>query len=213
MPRNNQIGRSRPRAPRISAMSINSLRPPQFQSSIRFKHRFRFLANSHAGPTSITRANLLNLVVVGTASSTSSRIFSGAKLNRVEMWAVAGSTTTSATTTISVEWLSSYGPSSEVSDNGNSLNTAHLVTTPPRQSLASFWSLTGSNESEVLFNIISEQGCIVDVWVDFVLMDSETPVFNSGYTVVPTANQVYVSYLDGINAAAIWAPVSYTTVH
>jgi hypothetical protein len=185
---------------------------PQFQSTVHVRHHFRYFAAT-ALNGSLTRAELLNLLVVADSTVTEGwRIFSGIKLNRVEIRAVSqtsGAGSDTVPLTISVEWTSTYGPSSEVSDSGTPIHPPLIITSPPPQSLASFWSLTGSNESDViaLYNI--PQGAVIDIWVDAILQDGQTPVSVNGFSSM-TAGQVYALALDG-RASNKLQPVSYTT--
>jgi hypothetical protein len=185
---------------------------PQFQSTVHVRHHFRFFA-FQAFNGNLTRAELLNLIVVADSTVTEGwRVFSGVKLNRVEIRAVsatsgAGSDTQILTTT--VEWTSTYGPSSEVSDSGTPLHPPLIITSPPPQSLASFWSLTGSNESDVIAILGVPQGAVMDIWVDAILQDGQTPVAITGFSSM-TAGQVYALALDG-RASNKLQPVSYTT--
>jgi len=154
------------------ATRVGFIRPPPFQANFRVKHRYRFQATSAGNSILITRRDLLNLNVVALTATTSARIFQSVKLNRVEMWAVAGSGTNDyGIASVALNWLSSFGPNTEVSNTGNAINTAHVSGSPPRSSLASFWSSGGSSESEVLFSLTFTVGTIVDVWVDAVLYD------------------------------------------
>jgi len=189
---------------------------PMFRSTIRFKHMFRYQCTVTGNNTSlsITRANLLNLIAVGDDGGVKvHRVFSGAKLNKIEMRnpgaaAVAGSDT--ELTTGSVEWTSTYGPSSEISDSGTPLHPLFISTTPPRQTLSSFWSLTGFNESDVLMILNVPAMAIVDLWVEFVMQDGQTPVEFTP-TASPSGGVVYAIYLDGV-VSGVLKPVSYTTI-
>ncbi len=205
-------GDRRVRQNKSSDSSARSVKPPQFDSTIRIKHRFRFSTTSQT-TVNITRGNLLNLLIEGGSSTTTNhRVISGVKLNRVECWAVSGNSSTDyGFTTVSLEWLSNYGPSKEVSDSGNSFNTAHIAAVPPPQSLASFWSLTGSSESEILMSLTSPNGAIWDVWVEMVMYDGETPVAITT-TATPTFGALYAGYLDG-QVSGTYLPVSYVGIN
>jgi len=141
------------------------------------------------------------------------RIFSGVKLNKLEIRnpgapPVAGSDT--ELTTASVEWTSTYGPSSEVSDTGTPLHPLFITTSPPRQSLASFWSLTGFNESDVIMILNITPGALLDLWVEFVMQDGQAAV-QFAPTAAPSGGVVYAIYLDGVVTGKL-QPVSYTTI-
>ncbi len=189
--------------------TTNSSFPSSFKSNVELKHHFRF-QTSAAVSTGITRANLLSLLATGTTTQQVARLMSGVKLNRVEVFGVSGGGSNDyAAATVSLEWLSNLGPTSETSDTGNALNPPHIVCTPPPQSLASFWSITGQNESEILMNITAPTGAVIDVWVSSVLFDGETPVLIATTAALYTVGQLYAGYLDGVGAAVHFVPVSY----
>jgi len=198
-----------------SSSSQTSHFPKAFTASVNFKHHFRFrnLAASTSA-YSITRADLLDLLMVAKTTSSAARIFAGVKLNRVEIfdpgW-VNGSAPTGFGQPASLEWTSNLGPTTLRSDTGNSFVPAHVVTTPPPQSLASFWSISGSNETEVLFTITVHQQSIIDVWFDFVLFNGETPVNIAPFTPM-TVGQLYAGFLDGVGSTAQLQPESYLPI-
>lgn len=176
---------------------------------MQFAHMFRYAAGG-TGTFSITRGNLLNTLLCGTsvAPAQAARLISGVKLNQIEVRTLtASSDVTSAT--ISIEWTSTLGPSSEVSDTGTPLHPPFLHTSPPRSSLASFWSLTGSQESDVLMLLTVTQNSVIDVWFSYVLQDGQTPVIVS-FAGTSVVGQVYAGFLDGQGAGAKLQPISYT---
>jgi hypothetical protein len=114
---------------------------------------------------------------------------------------------TGGASSLSLEWLSTYGPSVIINDFSISTAIPAVIrTVPPRNSLASFWSLTASNESDTIMNLNAPAGTCVDVWF--------TIVFNDGVAArsVPTAisgtqGLVYATYLDGPRTGAVFGPV------
>lgn len=187
---------------------------PQFRSTVNLKHQFRYLANS-SGVYNIDRAQLLSLLQVQINSGPqSARLFSGVKFNRIEVRATGTNSGGSdiTLTTISVEWTSNLGPTTEVSDTGTPLNPPLIITSPPRNSLASFWSITGANESEVLFILTVNSGCVIDIWLDAVMQDGQSPVLitlSAGLTI----GAVFALPLDGVGSGVHLIPVSYTTTN
>jgi hypothetical protein len=179
----------------------------QFNATVNLKHRFRYYSNGTATNVTVTRANLLNNLMVNISSSTGHwAIISAIKVDRIEMVSPSGALLTQGT--ISVEWLSTYGPSVIVSDTSNSTAIQCVVrSSPPRNSLASFWSLSNSNESDTLMNLNSPAGTVVDVFVTMVLNDGinsrNATTTNSG-----TQGILYASYLDGPRSGAIFTPIS-----
>jgi len=199
---------------RIMEIRQNSF-PAQFKSTVILKHKFRYQSAALLTAQPILRSHLLQVLFVNlTSLLVNSSIIAGIKLNRVEMFAVGGNTGalpfTPATT--AVEWTSTYGPATEISDTGNAFSPAHLISVPPPQSLASFWSLTNSNVGDTLMLLTLPINTIVDIWVEMVLYDGENTS-----TVTTSANgtagQLYAGYLDGPGAATVLQPVSYLSLH
>jgi len=180
---------------------------------VQFAHMFRYTSGATSA-FSITRGNLLNTLLCGTfaaSPATAARLISGVKLNQIEVRTLTAATDVSSAT-ITIEWTSTLGPSSEVSDTGTPLHPPFLHTSPPRSSLASFWSLTGSQESEVLFILTVPQFSIIDVWFSYVLQDGQSPV-NVALAGTAVLGQVYAGFLDGQGAGAKLQPVSYTSTN
>jgi len=192
-------GRGKSRQNKAKTPSL--LRIPQFEASVKLKKEFRFLqVSASTSIYNITRGNMLNLLLSNNSgSTTSARLIAGVKLNRIQVWSNPISSGTFVTS--SVEWLSVYGPSSEQSDSSTSSAViSSVLTSPPPQSVASYWSMTGSNESEVIMRLTIPTtnigSTMVAIWVDMILMDDDTPVTvttsNSGVT-----SQLYANCLDG----------------
>jgi hypothetical protein len=190
--------------------SENVAFPRTFNSNIRFKHQFRYTSVGTLAGNITQRSTILNLLGVATTTTQVARLFAGVKINRIEIFGVSGSGSTGTTaSTVSLEWLSEFGPSSEMSDTGNAFNPPHLVCTPPPQSTASFWSLTGSNEGVSLFSIAAPAGSVVDLWLDVVLFDAETPTLITSTSIL-TVGGTYAGYLTGsVGAGTYLIPVSY----
>jgi hypothetical protein len=205
MPRRGKSHRSRrPARPRASLVA----HPPQFRSTIQVSRRVRYTASSAGSSLSLTRADLLNHLVVNTSANANARVVSGFKLNRFEIWG-AGSSSFGLGTS-SVEWTSTYGPSKVVSDTSMTIEPSHVVTTPPPQSLASFWSLTGSSESDVIAILNFPANSVLDMNYEVIFQNLETPVSVSTVA-AGTVGNLYMLPLFGIVSNAL-VPVSYNTI-
>lgn len=180
--------------------------PPQFESTVRISRRARFLASA-AMNVSITRAMLLNHLIMNTAATANYRLLSGFKLKSITIWTIAA---VGSPSSCSVEWTSSYGPSKIISDSGMGVEPAFVQTSPPTQSLASFWSLTGSNESDVLALVVAPINSVLDITYEMIFQNGETPVLvttsNGG-----TLGQVYMTPFDGV-VTGVAKPVSYESL-
>jgi len=192
-----------------SAMT-RSFHPPQFLATKRFNTTARYLSSAAAVTISITRACLLNHLVMCVSNNTTSyRYLSGVRLTGIKMW--SSTATLGAVVTNSVEWTSTYGPSTIKSDTSvGTAVPAFVSSVPPPNSLARVWSLTGSNETDQLMILNCPTNTIVDVSLECTVFDRETPVAvtttNTGVT-----GQTYVTYLDGVTNT-IFVPVSYISL-
>jgi len=156
--------------------------------------------NSARVERTITRANILNTLFLNqNGGSNNYRVCAAVRVNRIKM-ITSGLMST-------LEWLSAYGPTSATVVSGQSTTAPGVLhQKPPKNSLCSYWSLTGSNESEALFKIQMTQNDIVDVSYSVVLMDNETPTTTTT-TGSGTLGQLYRSPLDGPAASGDYNPV------
>jgi len=182
--------------------------PPQFSATKRFSGRARYVASGST--TSITRGNLLNHLFVNQANLvTNWRILSAIKLKSIHVWAAPP--TVGALSTASIEWFSAQGPTSIASDTAVGQSEPLAVhTSPPPNSLAGFWSYSGSNESDVLFTIVAPANAVIDITYDAILANGEAAV------VVTTTNNgvggtTYMASLNGPTTST-FTPVSYITL-
>jgi len=149
-------------------------------------------------------------MVLCTLATANARIFSGIRLRKIEVWASVASV--GALAIASVEWLSEQGPSSVASDVA--LGTAellHVTTTPPRASLAGFWSYQGISESTVLCNLVFPNNAIVDIEFEAIMQNGESAV-NVVTTNSNTTGVLYMMYLGGPTTSLL-APVSYAATY
>lgn len=194
------------------------VKPPSLESTITFGRTVRFTA-ANSGVHSITRAQLLNLLVMTTGANVAYRICEAVKVRRVKIWGnPPGIVGVGIVPPCSVQWFSEAGPSRIVTDVGmGSTFGAKINTTPPQQSLAGFWSLTGTNEATVLFDLGCEAGDTVDVDLTFKVQNqfmtatgAETATSVST-TAAGTVGVVYGLSLD-LNTTANLPPVAQKTL-
>jgi hypothetical protein len=184
-------------------VGIGTPEPPQFQPTLKINQRLRYLGNTAGASVNITRGNLLGLYVTALTATTTTKLFAAVKLKRVEIWASPATNAGSSTLTASVEWLGVNAPSTISADS--TLGTArplHVVAVPPPDSSNRWWSLVGSNESEVLFKLVYPPNAVVDIIISARLFETETPEAGD----VPagaTAGTLYENYLDGIASGTL----------
>jgi len=198
-------GDRRARQNKNSGNSLN--RPPSISSNIQMSHRYRFTSTS-ATPTNITVIGLLGAAgtMCTVANSLTSTLFESVRVKRVAMWSPPAAQGSSVT--CSIEWFGGVNSNNkEVSDTSVSVATpAHVTSSPPQQSIASFW-----NKPQVLnlFLLTAPVGTIIDVDLDLIFSDDETTP--QTYAVAAaTLGTVYYLALDNV-ATHIYVPVSLTT--
>jgi hypothetical protein len=153
----------------------------------------------------VTRGCLLNALVFmeSTSGANAYRIIQSIRVSRVDAWLfLAPGASTAGVLDLEIEWFSSLANDVRVSSMGNSTRPAFITSHPPRSTLASFWSVTGSLETDVLFTLSGDNAgynaqstLVVDVHVDYTLVDPVTKnltIFNfSG-----SAHQLAYNCLD-----------------
>jgi hypothetical protein len=180
---------------------------PQFQSNVRLRHRYRFTSTSGTA-TSITPTSLL--CAAGTICTDTNVLvvsaFQSVKVRRVEIWSPPAAQGDSVT--CSVEWTGfQNSPNVEHSDTSVSVAVpAHVSCSPPRNSLASFWQVASTTG---LFVITAPTGSVIDVVLDLVMSDDESPAANAAVTTA-TINLSYYLSLDP-NSTHRFVPVSLIT--
>jgi hypothetical protein len=191
-------------------------KPPQQASSIVIGKTLRFQAAGAQADFALTRAGLLDLLVMATSTTAAYRIASASRIRRIDIWGQPPAQQGSVNP-IQVEWLSSLGPSKIITDVGMGATFGAKVTCrPPANSLAGFWSLTGSDETEQLVRLTLPPQSVIDLHVTFQLqnnLDAENvpvAVVVAGATI----GTVYVLPLDfaASGASAEVSPVSYNSV-
>jgi len=205
-----RTSRRRPR--KNSAGRGSALNPPPFRPTMKVNHKFRFV-NDANGSYTITRANLLNFIVIADTTTATSRIIEAIRLKKVEMWTNAAVSAAAAVNTCSLEWVGSNSPSTVVSDTSMGVRPAHIVAVPPPSSSNRWWSMSGTDESDDLFILTTPNSTysVVDVSVEIRIVETEAPT--SGPTAAgATAGGLYAATLDGNGVSGTFLPVGYTVI-
>jgi len=145
---------------------------------------------------------------MGTTTNTTVTAFTGSvRVKRVEIWAVGQTLGTAIT--CSVLWAGTTN-SADVEVSDTSVSTAapaHINSRPPRNSLASFWNIAGT---QTLFSLVAPAGCIIDVEVEQTLFDDDNGSNATVSVATAVVGTVYYLSLDP-NATHRYAPISLTT--
>lgn len=189
-----------------SAINRGERDPPQLRTNVILKHRYRF-TSTNASKQTIIDNDMVGIAgaVCSVANSTLSMIAASVKIHSVEIWSPPASQ--GAAATCSLEWLSTYSPTIEVSDTSVSVSRpAHIKASPPPGSAASFWINPGGIQN--IMNITAPVGSIIDVTCTHVLND--VGAAGQSYTVAAgTLGALYYLPLDG--SSDVYVPTSLTT--
>jgi hypothetical protein len=168
-------------------------------------HVFQFETNATATSVSITRGDMLNLMVTAATAATAYSMIAAIKIKKVRAWApIVSSYVPQA---LEIEWNGGlYAPSAIHSAVSEGLSPAKLETRPPPGSSPDLWTLTGaSNLTEDLLTITCPANSVVQIAVALRLMDDEVPA--TAYVVAgATVGKVYYGYLDGAVIGGVFAP-------
>jgi hypothetical protein len=128
----------------------------------------------------------------------------GIRINKIDIYLPP---VAAGTNTFSLTWASQLGcPRTMNLSTMGTASIGYLNSRPPVDSLAAFWSITGSNESELLFNCDTPAAAVFDIHVTYMLQNFVTatvaPVITSS-TVALTTGVVYVAAADGTTTNAL----------
>jgi hypothetical protein len=182
---------------------------PPFIPTVTSNHVFRFLNGANNGVFTITRANLLNLLLVTPTAISSVRLLEAVRLKAVEIWSQP-SQLGSANSSVTLEWLGQFGPSTVVSDIPVGVTPGHIRSSPPSDASERWWSMSGFNETDNLFTLSLPINCVIDVSLEMRFVEQESPTF-ADIPAGATVGQLYGYYLDGITSGKL-APTGLTVL-
>jgi hypothetical protein len=175
-----------------------------------FNQTFRFVASGTTGNLVVSRQDILALLQVSYASTTGYRLINSAVINWLDIYLPPPATTTPAYQIFSMTWLGAYAKAKVL--QLTSLGTAaisHLRTRPPKNSVASFWSISGTDESEPLFSMDVTANVVIDVNLSYTLqnfVDYNAAAVSSTSSKTLTTGVLYGAALDGV-ASNVMTPL------
>jgi len=201
---NQKVGNRRAGSRNLKKGNIN---PPQFSSNVRLAHKFRFTASSAFGAY-ITDTQVLGVCgsICTVTNSTVALFAESIRIKKIEIWAAPASQ--GANSTCSVDWVGfGNSPNIQASDTTLSVSkNAHVVTSPPPNSLCHFWQkATGTG----LFSLTCPINSIVDLSLDIILADQEVAI-STATVATGVLGHIYYMYLDGTTTHLL-VPVSLNT--
>ena len=150
---------------------------PEVKQALMCSWKLLGRVSSAAAEEPVTRGNCLSAITIATTTTQVARIFMSCVIRRVSIWQIVSSSTnplgiTSGTDTPSVGWESDSGPLVKRIRPQIGTEVGYVSSKPPPNSFAGYWSLTGINETDVLFNYNAAAGAIIQVEMDCYLNDS-----------------------------------------
>jgi len=185
------------------------LAPPTFNAAVVIRKKLRFVA-SGAGQANVTQQNILDLLCVATSATAAYRLMSAVRIRNITVWGPMSSSLVPVT--VSVEYPNvSYisGPTKIRSDSSMGATKAGLVIfPPPPDSMQVNW-LADNSQIAAILQIVT--GSVVDIDLDLVLQNGETPVAVSAAVAGATVGEIYCRALDSTGSKLL-TPVSYPTI-
>lgn len=176
MPKRNvrAITNKRKRPPRGRITNVPRF-PQLFQSTWDSTHRVRFLSVQSGAVRSVTisRLGLINLLGCGVAPNSSFSQLDAIRVVSVKMYGV-GFAGPSGVETITLRWTSRLGKADIKTATGNAFAPPTIVSRPPLDSLASFWTRRGSPDTtaaDILFEMVMVPNTIIDITVEVELQN------------------------------------------
>lgn len=137
-------------------------------------HTFRFTASSALNSVLISQRELMNLVLIGSGTTASNRVFASVRVRGVEMWGPMSSTLAPVTVSIEYDADTSVLGARKLQKSDTSMGatrSAYVSLKPRPRSLASMWF--GDSASNNLFRVSGPAGTVLDLHLSLVLRNTE----------------------------------------
>lgn len=185
--------------------------PPEFVPTISTGHVFRFSAGQAFTSQPVTRGMLLNLYSVAATTTQQYRLLTAIKIKRVRLWGQPVALG-SQNSRVACEWVGYNAPSTIHSDTATGVRPSFVDSVPPKDSSNAWWSISGVNDSETLFNVTGPTGTVIDVHLSVRFADNEVSApAENGTAAAASVGRVYWNYLDGFSSKKL-APEGGVTV-
>lgn len=177
----------------IPVTAISSIPVTKQALPVRGKLLGRVITDSDQA--TVTRGNLLSLITMATTTTQVARLFMSVKIRRIRIWQV-NSTASDPLGMMdsqygpSVLWESNAGPIVMILRPQMGADVGCIDTRPPKSSFAGFWSLTGVDETDVLFRFSALANACIQVEFDAFINDSTVGAV-TGVSAGRTAGEVY----------------------
>lgn len=188
--------------------------PPPFNATVVTHKRLRFEASSAspAGGTLISGEDLFDLFCMATSAIAAYQLYSAIRVRNIHIWGPMPASL--APVTCSIEYLSTGSflgqPAKIRSDTSmGSTKAAYVTYKPPAKSLLENW--VPAQTGTPLISLVFPANSVIDIELDLVLQNGESPVAVGAAVAGATVGKIYVRALDS-NGSGLLPPVSYPTI-
>jgi hypothetical protein len=154
----------------------------------------RFTVTADTTGTLISYANLLDAMLIATSAIAGYDLFDIVKVQKVQVWGLANLGTPS---TVGVTFVTTTGDRSLHTDTSLGFKPAYVSATPSRESLASFYQVSGGGSA---FLVQAPAGSVVDVTLH-VKTSAVAPTPTAQPLIGATIGELYFRGLDGLPVA------------
>jgi hypothetical protein len=185
--------------------------PQPVRATLQVDQIVRFAITAALSGQQVTDAELMDLLVVATAATTTTQLAAALKIRAVELWVdpVAGGSFAS------LEDLSTGsigGPSRIISDTTLGVTRpAHIMWKPKPGSQQFMWLSPAQVATKSWFELNTSGKGYIDLHLSWLLQDGETPV-SGGSVSAATVGQIYIRALDSGTGSTLIIPVSFPTI-
>jgi len=192
--------------------------PPQYQSCLHGRQKFRFQANAPVNNLTISCADLLSIVLTVNTATTTTSIFSAFKLRKVSLWGPPAADLVPVVT--SIEYVnalsnSGFGQKRFVHSDTSvgATKVAVVCAKPPPGTPCASWqnvvsATTTTNGTDFILD--GPTNMIVDVDMDFVILNGEIP-FTGPAVTGQAPGAIIMNTLDG-GQSGILIPQNFISV-
>lgn len=170
---------------------------PKVKQVLRGQWKLVGIVTSAAAEEPVTRGNCLSALTMATTTTQVARLFMTCRIRKVSIWQVSSSATNplgiNATPSFpSVEFESDAGPLGKTLNPQLGTEPGYVEARPPSHSFAGFDSISGINETDVLFRYNCAANAIIQVVMDYEINDSSVTAV-TGSSSGRTVGEVYYS--------------------
>jgi hypothetical protein len=142
---------------------------------------FRYQASGGAiANAPFTRANMLNLLVMAGNATGAYRMFGAVKLKRIRVWSSVGITTGPyPVATSTLQWNAQNSRNKTITSTSMGYGSIGMIDSrPPKDSLASFWSIDqAAAETDILFTLDLNMWDVIQLDVVYTIQNNVTGAF------------------------------------